>query len=102
MDGITVVGTLAALCSTTSFAPQAWKIIRLRHTRDISRAMYALSVTGFALWLAYGVLRGDWPLIVPNALCLAMSAFILVMSVLPRRSRDAVADALDPGAGRKE
>ncbi|MBC7952885.1 MAG: SemiSWEET transporter [Rhodospirillaceae bacterium] len=96
MDITTVIGTLAALASTASFAPQAWKIIKLRHTADISSAMYALTVTGFGLWLAYGVLLGQWPLIVTNAVCLLMSAFILVMSLLPQRKKDAVADTLDP------
>ncbi|MBC7905231.1 MAG: SemiSWEET transporter [Rhodospirillaceae bacterium] len=96
MDTTTVIGTLAAMASTASFAPQAWKIIKLRQTGDISSAMYALTVAGFGLWLTYGVLLGQWPLIVTNALCLLMSAFILVMSLLPQRKKDTVADVLDP------
>lgn len=102
MDMTTVIGSLAALASTASFAPQAWKIIKLRRTKDISSAMYALTVTGFGLWLAYGVLLGQWPLIVTNALCLLMSAFILVMSLLPQRKKDAVADVLDPDIGEPD
>lgn len=96
MDIVTVIGTLAAMASTASFAPQAWKIIKLRRTHDISSAMYTLTVVGFALWLTYGLLLGAWPLIVTNALCLVMSAFILVMSLLPQRKKEAVADVLDP------
>ncbi|SEH31216.1 SemiSWEET family sugar transporter [Magnetospirillum fulvum] len=96
MDITPVIGTLAAMASSASFAPQAWKIIKERHTGDISSAMYVLTVSSFGLWLAYGVLRGDLPLIVPNALCLLMSAFILLMSVLPQRKKDEVADVLDP------
>jgi MtN3 and saliva related transmembrane protein len=92
VDITPVIGTLAALASSASFVPQAWKIIKERHTGDISAAMYVLTVSSFGLWLAYGVLRGDVPLIVPNALCLLMSAFILLMSVLPQRKKDAVAD----------
>lgn len=81
-----------------SFAPQAWKIIRTRHTADISVWMYAVTVTGFALWTAYGVLLGRAPLIVTNGICLALSGFILLMTLLPRRRKDEIADALDPAA----
>jgi MtN3 and saliva related transmembrane protein len=51
-------------------------------------------VVGFALWLTYGALLGQWPLIVTNAVCLARSSFILAMRLRPARRRDAVADTL--------
>lgn len=96
MDAVTIIGSFAALASTCSFAPQAWKIIRSRRARDISAVMYTLTVCGFALWTAYGVLLGQWPLIVTNAICLGLSGFILIMKLLPRRQRNTVADALTP------
>jgi MtN3 and saliva related transmembrane protein len=60
--------------------------------------MYAVTVTGFSLWLVYGIMLGEWPLIVTNAICLALSAFILLMRILPQRKKEAVADLLDPGS----
>lgn len=98
MEPVTIIGSLAAIASTVSFTPQAWKIIRTRDTDAISAGMYALTVAGFALWTAYGVLLGQWPLIATNSICLLLSAFILTMKLLPRRERDKVADALDPEA----
>jgi MtN3 and saliva related transmembrane protein len=98
MSLVTLIGALAALCSTASFVPQAWKIIRTRDTSALSARMYAVTVTGFSLWLAYGIMLGEWPLIVTNAVCLALSAFILAMRILPQRKKEAVADLLDPGA----
>ncbi|MBV1795639.1 SemiSWEET family sugar transporter [Siccirubricoccus sp. G192] len=96
MDAAAIVGALATLASTTSFVPQAWKIIRTRDTKAISTGMYAVTVLGFSLWLAYGLLLGQWPLIVTNAICLLLSGFILAMKRLPKRKRQAVAEALDP------
>ena len=98
MTLVTLIGTLAAICSTGSFVPQAWRVIRTRDTDAISLRMYVLTVTGFALWLAFGIVKDEWPLIVPNAICLLLSAFILAMKVLPREKRDAVVASLDPGA----
>jgi MtN3 and saliva related transmembrane protein len=98
LDLVTIIGYLAALCSTTSFAPQAWRIIKTRDTSAISSRMYMITVTGFALWLAYGLMKGEWPLILTNGICLGLSAFILAMKLLPQRKKEAVADALDPQA----
>jgi MtN3 and saliva related transmembrane protein len=96
MDAASIVGALATICSTTSFVPQAWKVIRTRDTSAISTGMYVVTVAGFSLWLGYGLLLGQWPLIVTNGVCLALSAFILVMKVLPRRQKEEVAETLDP------
>lgn len=98
MEVATIVGTLAAIASTTSFAPQAWKLIKSRKTSDISTGMYVLTVTAFSLWITYGVLLGQWPLIIPNSICLLMAGFILTMKLLPPRKKNEVADALDPAA----
>lgn len=100
LETVSVIGGLAAAASTSSFAPQAWKIIRTRETSGISVGMYGITVVGFALWLAYGLMLGQWPLIVTNSICLLLSAFILVMKVLSPRAKDAVADALDPAADK--
>lgn len=96
MDTATLAGALATVCSTTSFVPQAWKIIKTRDTSSLSAPMYAVTVAGFSLWLAYGILLRQWPLIVTNGVCLALSGFILAMKLLPRSKKDAVAHALDP------
>lgn len=96
IDWIALLGYAAAACSTMSFAPQAWRIIRTGETEAISPPTYVLTVGGFALWLAYGVSRKDWPLVIANAVCLALSSFILMMVLLPGRRRRRVAAALDP------
>jgi MtN3 and saliva related transmembrane protein len=95
---VTIIGSLAAIASTISFAPQAWKIIKSRETADISLGMYAITVCGFALWTIYGVMLGEWPLILTNSICFALAGFILVMKILPRRQKNKLADALDPAS----
>ncbi len=99
MDAAHLIGGLATLASTTSFLPQAWKVIRTRDTEAISKRMYTVTVIGFARWLSYGLLLGQWPLILTNGICLALSAFILMMKLLPRHRKEAVAATLDPTTG---
>ena len=76
MNLVSILGTAAAIASTVSFAPQALQIIRTRQTKDISLGMYTITVIGFALWCAYGVLLRQWPLIASNTICLALSGTI--------------------------
>ena len=79
MGIIDVVGTGAALCSMASFTPQLLKIWRERDASSVSLRMYAITVTGFSLWIAYGLLLKSWPIIGANSVCLAESATILVL-----------------------
>ncbi|ESZ16366.1 glutathione synthetase [Mesorhizobium sp. L2C085B000] len=96
MQTVTLIGYLATVCSMSSFTPQAWKIIRTRETSGISAPTYAITVLGFALWLAFGIMKAEWPIIITNGVCLLLSAFILKMTVLPQAEKDAVAKAFDP------
>nr|WP_223218431.1 SemiSWEET transporter [Rhizobium wenxiniae] len=78
LDAALIIGYLASLCSVCSFIPQVWKVIKTGDTEAISARMYCLTVTGFALWTAFGVMRGEWPIILTNASCFFLSLFILV------------------------
>jgi MtN3 and saliva related transmembrane protein len=77
----TGLGIVAGLCSTASFVPQVYKTWRDGETSAISLKMYLVTVSAFALWIAYGVMIGSWPVIVFNALSLLLSASILVMKI---------------------
>jgi MtN3 and saliva related transmembrane protein len=73
------VGVAAALCSMTSFGPQILKIWRERDASSVSLRMYIVTVTGFSLWIAYGVLIGSWPVAGSNLVCLLLSGTILAL-----------------------
>ena len=72
-----VIGSAAALCSITSFAPQMIKIWRTRDASAVSLRTYALTVTCFVLWTVYGAMTQAWPITVANACALLMSAGVL-------------------------
>ena len=78
---IDLIGMFAALLTTISFLPQAILVMRTGKTEGISLAMYALFTTGVAGWLVYGVLISSTPVIIANAVTLALAAIILIMKV---------------------
>lgn len=73
------IGTIAALCSMSSFVPQILKIAREHDAAAVSLKMYLVTVTGFTLWTAYGLMISSWPVAASNAVCLVLSGAILVM-----------------------
>jgi MtN3 and saliva related transmembrane protein len=75
------LGYLAAALTTVSFIPQAWLTLRTRDLHGVSLAMYSLFTAGVALWLLYGVSLGEWPIIIANAVTLALAALILGMKL---------------------
>ncbi len=74
---VRLLGYGAASLTTLSFFPQALKVLRSGDTRGISLRMYGMFTLGIALWGVYGLLTGDGPLIVANAITLVPASFVL-------------------------
>ena len=81
MTSIDALGYAAAALTTAAFLPQAWLTFRTRDVSGISLAMYSAFTVGIALWLAYGVLLQAWPIVIANAVTLALAAAILTMKL---------------------
>ncbi len=81
MNGNTLVGILAGVLTTAAFAPQAIKSWRTRHTKDVSLGMFSIMCIGIALWIVYGVLIGDPPIILANCVTFTLAATILVLKI---------------------
>ncbi|MCH2274667.1 MULTISPECIES: SemiSWEET transporter [Thalassospira] len=73
----TALGLLAGSLTTIAFLPQVIRTWRTRSTADISLVMFLILCTGIALWLVYGLIRGDWPVIIANGFTLVLASTIL-------------------------
>lgn len=81
MSGMTVLGLAAGLCTTLAYLPQAMKAWQTRSTHDISSGMFALMTTGIVLWLIYGLIERDLPIIAANTASLALTTMILYLKL---------------------
>jgi MtN3 and saliva related transmembrane protein len=77
MTPITLVGLAAAFCTTVAFLPQVIQTWRTRSTRDLSLSMFLVFTTGIFLWLVYGLVLRDIPLIAANGTTFVLSGTIL-------------------------
>ncbi len=81
MDYLLLLGLLAATLTTVAYVPQLLKVIKTRSTHDISLAMYIVVCTGVLLWLIYGILIHNTPIIVANAVTFVIACAVLVMKI---------------------
>lgn len=72
-----MVGYIAATLTTISFIPQVIQVVKTKDTSSISLGMYTLFVVGVAMWLVYGLVIGDLPMIISNAITTVLSSVIL-------------------------
>ncbi|MCJ7527823.1 MAG: SemiSWEET transporter [Methyloceanibacter sp.] len=72
---------VAATLTTAAFVPQALHILRHKETRGISLFMYVSFAAGVALWLLFGVIIGNWPIIISNAITLVLALGIVAMKL---------------------
>ncbi|NEP41057.1 MULTISPECIES: SemiSWEET transporter [unclassified Okeania] len=77
MNLVTVLGLLAGSLTTISFLPQVIKTWRTRSTKDISLEMFAIFCSGVLIWIIYGILVKDVPVIFTNVATLTLASPIL-------------------------
>jgi len=76
---IGTIGIMAGICTTLSFVPQILKIIKTGHARDISLGMFIILTAGIFLWLIYGIMLRELPIIFANSVGFILCSFIIVM-----------------------
>ena len=81
MNSVEILGLAAAFLTTASFIPQAMKVIKTKHTEDLSLSMYSMFFTGVLLWLVYGIIINSVPIILANLITLIFSGIILIMKI---------------------
>jgi MtN3 and saliva related transmembrane protein len=82
----TWVGLLAGALTTFAAIPQVVRTYRTRHARDISIWQPVLLNVGMSLWLVYGIMLGDIPLICANAVSLVCYSALIFMKILYRKN----------------
>jgi MtN3 and saliva related transmembrane protein len=81
MEVSDMLGYAAATLTTASFVPQAWRTFRTKDVSGISLRMYSVFTLGVAVWLAYGIVLKEVPMMVANSSTLVFACAVLVMKL---------------------
>ena len=61
-------------------ALQIKQMLRTRSSEDVSLGYFAVLLPGFALWVAYGVARGDLAIMIPNVVAVLVGGATLALA----------------------
>lgn len=86
----TGIGLAAGFLTSVAVLPQVVRTWRTKHARDISIWQPLILIVGMLLWLIYGLMLHDLPLIAANSFSIACYLFLLGMKVFYDRREMAV------------
>lgn len=78
---IECLGYFAGTLTVCSFLPQVYRSWKTRRTGDLSMSMFAILITASSLWMVYGALNRDWPVILTNGGMVTLNAALAVAKV---------------------
>nr|WP_294779603.1 SemiSWEET transporter [uncultured Flavobacterium sp.] len=81
MNYIDIIGLFAGFCITISTIPQILKVWKTKKVHQISLKMFGTLTFGIAIWIVYGILKSDWPIIITNGISLFLN-LIMVYFIL--------------------
>lgn len=84
METNTLIGLMAAFCTTSAFVPQVVQILRTGNVDGISLQMYSIFTIGVGMWLAYGIIMQDIPMLLANLVTFILAALVLGLTVRKR------------------
>ena len=80
----TQVGLVAGALTSCAVLPQVMKAYRSKHVRDISVWQPVILVIGMILWLAYGIMINDLPLVSANVFSILCNVVLIAMKFIYR------------------
>lgn len=81
------IGIAAGACTGVAMLPQLYKIIKQKKAEQISIGMIIILLSGLVLWIFYGLISKDYPIIITNSFSALVNLLIIYYSVRYKRNR---------------
>ncbi|HJY12927.1 MAG TPA: SemiSWEET transporter [Flavobacterium sp.] len=82
---VNILGIVAGVLTSVAMIPQLIKVIREKNVEDLSWVMIIVLITGLSLWVWYGIMRDELPIILSNAFAVLVNLTLLVCYILFRK-----------------
>lgn len=83
---VQALGLTAGLLTSVSMLPQLIKTFKEKKAGDVSLFMLVVLIAGVSLWIYYGVLKDDKPIIITNCLSVIINVAVAVLKIKYRKS----------------
>jgi MtN3 and saliva related transmembrane protein len=79
MEFIEIIGLGAGVCTSAASIPQIVTTIQKQKAGQVSPLMFAVLLTGNALWVCYGFAKSDVPIVATNIISVLLDIVMLVL-----------------------
>ena len=77
-----IIGFIAGILTTVAVLPQLIKSWKTKKVMDISPFMFVLLLGGVGMWVVYGIVKNDYPIILTNGISFLLNLSMLVIMLL--------------------
>lgn len=81
MEWIQILGIVAGICTSASLVPQVVKVWKEKEAEDVSLIMLVVLLTGLILWVVYGFMKQDLPIIATNIFSVLVNVTLIVLRI---------------------
>jgi MtN3 and saliva related transmembrane protein len=82
-----IIGIMAGVFTAASLLPQLIKTIKEKDASSISTVMLLVLITGISLWVYYGFLKNDIPIIATNIFSDLVNLTLLFFSIKYKKAK---------------
>lgn len=85
MDTTQLVGIIAGIFTASSLLPQVIKTLKEKKAEEVSIVMLLVLQAGIILWIVYGIMRKDFPIIITNSFSLLINIAMVILRIKYRK-----------------
>ncbi|ALR29198.1 hypothetical protein ATE47_01015 [Chryseobacterium sp. IHB B 17019] len=80
------LGIVAGILTSISMIPQLVKVIKEKDAENLSWLMLLVLITGLSLWVWYGFIKDELPIILSNAFAVLVNVTLLICFFIFKKS----------------
>ncbi|MFC3160910.1 MtN3 and saliva related transmembrane protein [Chryseobacterium arachidis] len=80
-----VLGIVAGVLTSVSMIPQLIKVIKEKNADELSWVMLLVLISGLSLWVWYGFIQDELPIILSNSFAVLVNVVLLICWFIYRK-----------------
>lgn len=80
-----ILGIIAGVFTSASMIPQLVKVLKEKNVEDLSWITLLVLIIGVSLWVWYGILKDELPIILSNAFAVLVNISLLTCYLIYRK-----------------
>lgn len=82
-----ILGIVAGILTSISMIPQLVKVLKEKNAEDLSWTMILVLISGLSLWVWYGFIKDELPIILSNAFAVVVNIVLLICCMIYKKNK---------------